>query len=91
MLTGVAILVQMPAHDFPGAGAFVLVVLVLIAAIFIRVYGWGNKTRGPTGHHSRRRTAHRSGRQTVHHASHQPQRDDNHGHGLESHKQPHQH
>jgi hypothetical protein len=72
MLTGVAILVHGPGHDFPGAGAFVLIVLALIAAIFIRVYGGGNQPRGPTGHHPRRRSARKSTRQAAHDARHRP-------------------
>jgi hypothetical protein len=79
MPTGVAILVRGPGHDFPGAAAFVLVVLVLIVVIFIRVYG-GNQHRGPTGHHSRRRTPRKSGRQAAHDARHRPDRGEHHGH-----------
>ncbi len=43
MLTGVAIMVRGPSHDFAGAGVFVVVVLVLIVLIFIRMYGGKNR------------------------------------------------
>lgn len=91
MLSGVAVLVHGPGHDFAGAGAFVLVVLALIVLIFIRVYGGGNQPRGPTGHHSRRRTARKSGRQAAHHAGHPPDRGEAHSHRPESNNQPHRH
>jgi hypothetical protein len=91
MLTGVAILVQGPGHDFAGAGAFVLAVLVIIAVIFIRVYGGGNQARGPTGHHSRRRAPHKSGRQAAHQARHPQHQGENHEHRPESGHRPHQH
>jgi hypothetical protein len=90
MLTGLAILVHGPGHDFAGAGVFVVVVLALIVLIFMRVYGGGNQPHGPAGHRSRRRTARKSGRQTAHRASHPsashppashpPGRDEDHGH-----------
>ncbi len=43
MLTGVAIIARGPNHDFSGAGVFVIVVIVLIALIFIRMYGRRNR------------------------------------------------
>ena len=82
MVAGVAVLVHGPGHDFAGAGVFVVVVLALILLIFVRVYGGGNQSRGPAGHHSRRRTARRSGRQAARRASHQPDRGADHGHGT---------
>ncbi len=82
MLTGVAILVHGPGHDFAGAGVFVVVVLALIAAVFIRVYGGGNHPRRPAGHHPRRRSAHRSPRQVAHHTGHPPDRRRDRGRGT---------
>ncbi len=81
MLTGVAILVHGPGHDFAGAGVFVVVVLALIAAIFIRVYGGGNPRR-PAGHHPRRRPAYRSPRQAANHTGRPPDRRRDRGRGA---------
>jgi hypothetical protein len=64
MLTAVALIaapsymVHGPGHNFAGAWEFVAVVLVLIAAIFVRVYVLGDWFR--------RRAAHRSGQRGVH-------------------------
>lgn len=43
MLTGVALIVRGPNHNFAGAGVFVVVVIVLILLIFLRVYGKRNR------------------------------------------------
>lgn len=91
MLTGVAILVHGPGHDFAGAGAFVVIVLALIVLIFFRMYSQGNQTRGPTGHHSRRRSARKSGRQAAHHARHPQDRGEKPVHPPESKNRPHRH
>jgi hypothetical protein len=73
-----------PQHDFPGAGAFVIIVLAVIVLIFLRVYVWGGRSKGPSGHRSRRRTEHRD-------TSHQPERHDgNHGHQAGSRQRPSQ-
>jgi hypothetical protein len=39
MLSGVAIMVHGPSHNFGGAGIFVIVFIALIVLIFVRVYG----------------------------------------------------
>ena len=43
MLTGVAIMVHGPSHNFGGADIFVIVFIALIVLIFIRVYGRRNR------------------------------------------------
>jgi len=80
MLTGIAIIVQGPGRNFAGAGVFVLVVVLLIVALFIRMYVWGGR--------SGRRTAHRPGRPTAHRASRVPERGGNHGHRTVSRRRP---
>ena len=62
MLTGIAILIQGPGRNFAGAGVFVLVVVLLIVALFMRMYVWGGQSR-QASHRSRRR-------QTAHHDTH---------------------
>jgi hypothetical protein len=81
MLTGLAIMVQGPSHDFAGAGVFVIVVIVLIVLIFIRVYGGGNRFGG-------RGSAHRSRRRTAHSESREPERGESHGHRTASRRRP---
>lgn len=74
MMTGVALIPTGPRY-IPYGWVFVVVVIVLIALIFIRVYGRGAQ--------SRRRTAHR--------ASHRPERGGNHGHRAVSRRRPNRH
>jgi hypothetical protein len=62
MLTGVAVMIQGPGHNFTGAWVFVVVVLALIVLIFLRVYGGRDGSGRRTGHRSRWRAARRSGR-----------------------------
>ena len=38
-MTGIALMIRGPAHNFPGAVEFVIAVLVIILAIFFRMYG----------------------------------------------------
>jgi hypothetical protein len=82
MLTGVAIMVHGPGHDFPGAGIFVIVVLVAIVLIFVRVYGGKDGSGRPTGR--------RFGRRTGHDASHRPgqERPEKHEHPPVSRRRP---
>ena len=80
MLIGIAVMFRGPTHNFTGAWEFVVAVLVVIVAIFIRMYGG----RGPYG----RRSAHRSKRRTSHSPSHAPERDDHHGHQEGSERRP---
>jgi hypothetical protein len=65
---------------FPGAWLFLFAVVLLIALIFARVYGGGDRSRRLTGHHSRRSTAHR--------ASRGPERGGNRGHRTVSKRRP---
>ena len=69
-----------PQHDFPGAGLFVIIVLAVIVLIFLRMYVWGGRSRGPSGHRSRRRTEHQ--------ASHEPEQGEHHGHQAASRRRP---
>lgn len=77
MVTGVAVMVQGPSHNFTGAWVFVVVVILLIAGIFIRMYGGGKRS-------GRRRPAHRSEQRTAHNPSGVPERGGSHGHRAES-------
>lgn len=72
MMTGVALMIHGPSHDFGGAWEFVVAVLVIIVAIFLRVYGPWGRSGGPTGHRSLRRNSRGSTQRTAHSASHAP-------------------
>lgn len=87
MLTGIAILVHGPRY-IPYGWVFVAVVLFVIALIFVRAYGRGGRSGGPTGHRSRRRTGHGSGQGTAQHSSHVPGQGGNHGHQEVSRRRP---
>jgi hypothetical protein len=93
-VTGLA-LIRGPAHDFPGAGIFVIVVLAVIVLIFIRVYGGGNQPGQRISHRSRRRTVHHVNHPQPpshpHAPSHPQATGENHGHKPESHHHPQQH
>ncbi|HEY5015828.1 MAG TPA: hypothetical protein VII59_03525 [Streptosporangiaceae bacterium] len=39
MMTGIAVRIEGPSHNFTGAWEFVVAVLLIIVIIFIRVYG----------------------------------------------------
>jgi hypothetical protein len=93
MLSGVAIIVHGPVHDFGGAGIFVIVVLALIVAIFVRVYVVGGRSKGPAGHHSRRRAGHGISHapEAGHHAGHASERNGDHGHPAAARRRPDNH
>jgi hypothetical protein len=82
MMTGLAYMPHLPRY-VPYAWVFVLVVLVLIALIFVRVYVLGDWFK--------RRAAHRSGQRAVHHVSHAPERGGSHGHRAGSRRRPNRH
>jgi hypothetical protein len=66
MMTGIAVMFRGPTHNFPGALEFVVVVLVIILAIFFRMYG-PRRRSGPQATHRRtQRTARRSVRRSRH-------------------------
>ena len=79
-MTGIALMIRGPAHNFPGAIEFVIVVLVIIVVIFVRMYGprswFGSRTKHETSHQTVRRTVrrrtHRSERSAAHGDGHQP-------------------
>jgi hypothetical protein len=81
-MTGIALMIRGPAHNFPGAIEFVIAVLVIILVIFVRMYGprrpFWPRTTHRTSHQTVRRTVrrrtHRSGRPAAHGDGHQ------HGH-----------
>jgi len=56
-MTGIALMIRGPAHNFPGAIEFVIAVLVIIVVIFVRMYG-PRKWFGP-------RKTHQTSHQTV--------------------------
>ena len=65
-MTGIALMIRGPAHNFPGAVEFVIVVLVIILAIFFRMYG----PRRRSGPQPERRTEHRTTRRIVRRSAH---------------------
>jgi hypothetical protein len=79
-MTGIALMIRGPAHNFPGAIEFVIAVLAIIVVIFVRVYGprrrSGTRTTHRTSHQTVRRTVrrgtNRSGRPSAHGDVHQP-------------------
>ncbi len=81
MLTGIAFLVHGPRY-IPYGWVFVAVVLFAIAAIFVRIYGRGDRA----GRHSGHRT-----RQTAHHDGHAPERGANRGHRARSRRRQKRH
>jgi hypothetical protein len=95
-MTGIALMIRGPAHNFPGAIEFVIVVLVIIAVIFVRMYGprswFGSRTKHETSHQTVRRTVrrrtHRSERPTAHGDGHQPGHQSAHQPGHQSGHEP---
>lgn len=67
-MTGIAVMITGPGHNFAGAWEFVVAVLLIIVVIFVRVYGPRKWPWSRTEHRTTRRTVrpgtHRSGRQT---------------------------
>jgi hypothetical protein len=86
MMSGVVAYMPRLPRYVPYAWVFVIVVLLLIALIFVRVYVLGDWSRRRAAHRPGRRTAHPSGRtahrtqRTVRRASHGPGRGGGHGH-----------
>jgi hypothetical protein len=82
-MTGIALMIRGPAHNFPGAVEFVIAVLVIILAIFFRMYGPRRRSGPRTEHRTTRRTvrrsAHRSRRPAAHGADHEPGQNTNNG------------
>jgi hypothetical protein len=75
-MTGIALMIRGPAHNFPGAVEFVIAVLVIILAIFFRMYG-PRRRSGPRAEHRTtrrivRRSTGRPGRPTAHGTGHEP-------------------
>ena len=52
MMTGIALMIRGPGHNFGGAWEFVVAVLLIIVVIFFRVYG-PRKRSGPRVTHHR--------------------------------------
>jgi hypothetical protein len=73
-MTGIALMIRGPAHNFPGAIEFVIAVLVIIVVIFVRMYGprrWsGPRATHRTSHPTVRRTARRPVRRPVRRSRH---------------------
>jgi hypothetical protein len=74
-MTGIALMIRGPAHNFPGAVEFVIAVVVIILAIFFRMYG-PRRRSGP-------RTEHRATRRIVRRSARRPGRPPAHGTGHE--------
>jgi hypothetical protein len=66
MMTGIAVMFHGPSHNFPGALEFVVVVLVIIVAIFFRMYGPRRRSGPPATHRTTQRTPRRSIRRSKH-------------------------
>jgi hypothetical protein len=49
-MSGIALMIRGPGHNFPGAVEFVIAVLVVILAIFFRMYGPRRRSGRPTAH-----------------------------------------
>jgi ABC-type nickel/cobalt efflux system permease component RcnA len=79
-MTGIAIMIRGPGHNFPGAIEFVIAVLVIILAIFVRMYG-------PRSWFGSRKT-HKTSRRTVRQSTHPAPRPTAHAH-ADAHADPH--
>jgi hypothetical protein len=86
MMTNLAFGVQLPRH-VPYGWVFVLVVLVVIALIFIRMYVLGDWFR----RRAIDRAANRSGHRTSHPVSHVTEQGGSHGHRAGSRRRPNRH
>jgi hypothetical protein len=66
MMTGIALMIRGPGHNFGGAWEFVVAVLLIIVVIFFRVYVPRKRSGPRASHHAPRKTVrrstHRSGR-----------------------------
>jgi hypothetical protein len=63
-MTGIALMIRGPGHNFPGAWEFVVAVLLIIVVIFVRMYG-------PRRHRqSGQQTTHRTTRRTLRRSTH---------------------
>jgi hypothetical protein len=69
MMTGIAVMFRGPTHNFPGALEFVVVVLVIILAIFFRMYG-PRRRSGPKATDQTPRTTQRTARRPVRRSRH---------------------
>ena len=78
-MTGIALMIRGPAHNFPGAIEFVIAVLVIIVGSVVRMYG-PRRRSGPRVTH---RTPHQTVRRTVRRRTHRAERLTAHGDGHE--------
>jgi hypothetical protein len=83
-MTGIALMIRGPAHNFPGAIEFVIVVLVIIAAIFVRMYG----PRSWFGSRKTHQASHQTVRRNVRRSTHRSERSAAHGDGRQPGHQP---
>ena len=60
-MTGIALMIRGPGHNFGGAWEFVVAVLLIIVVIFFRVYGPRKRSGPRLSHHTSRKTVRRSG------------------------------
>ena len=61
-MTGIALMIRGPGHNFPGAVEFVIAVLVIILAIFFRMYGPRRRSGPKATHRTTERTTQRTAR-----------------------------
>jgi ABC-type nickel/cobalt efflux system permease component RcnA len=83
-MTGIAIMIRGPGHNFPGAIEFVIAVLVIILAIFVRMYG----PRSWFGSRKTHKTSRQTSRRTVRQSTHPAPRPTAHAH-ADAHADPH--
>jgi hypothetical protein len=69
-MTGIALMIRGPAHNFPGAVEFVIAVLVIILAIFFRMYGPRRRSGPKATHRTTERTTQRTARRPERRSRH---------------------
>jgi hypothetical protein len=62
MMTGIAVRIEGPSHNFAGAWEFVVAVLLIIVVIFIRVYGPRRRSGPRSSHRKPRKPVRKTGR-----------------------------
>ena len=83
-MTGIALMIRGPAHNFPGAIEFVIAVLAIIVVIFVRMYG----PRNWFGSRKTRQASHQTVRRNVRRSTHRSERSAAHGDGRQPGRQP---
>jgi hypothetical protein len=81
-MTGIAVMIEGPSHNFAGAWEFVVAVLLIILVIFVRMYG-PRRRSGPRSTHRTPQTSRQTTRRTVRRRTHRAERKAAHGAGHE--------